>query len=92
MSSAVCFNLDQSKILLSGDDLNLSKWPATNLLISNDNILVRSELETFSDDNINVSENLKVALVTSIFSFHDIFIRILFRGWFKVRIVWQRVK
>ena len=44
MSSAICFNLDQSKILSSGNALNP---------VPNNKNLNRSKLKTFADNQLN---------------------------------------
>ena len=78
MSSAICFNLDQSKILSCGNGSNLVKpwmkaWsPITHplfqssfiddLSIPNDKILDLSDLKAFADKKINVTEKLKFVL------------------------------
>ena len=92
MSSAVCFNLDQSKILSSGNGLTLP----------NDKILDWTKLKPFEDVKINDSK-IKICfgkgrknfgkkeeiLVTSIFSSsYNVFKNLLFPGLLKVRIVW----
>ena len=48
MLSAICFNLDQSKILLSVNEL------------PNDKIKDFSKLKAFADNKINVTEKLKI--------------------------------
>ena len=47
MHSAVCFNLDQSKISYSGDELTLPKQQ----------ILESSKLKDFADDHFKSDEN-----------------------------------
>ena len=47
MSSAICFNLDQSKILSSGNGLTLSQMT----------IFYFSELKEFADNNFKFVEN-----------------------------------
>ena len=66
MSSAICFNLDQSENLSFGNELMLLHFSYDlyfDLLpVQNDKILGLSKLKAFADDNINVTQNLKFVL------------------------------
>ena len=104
MSSAMCFSLDQSKILSSGNgfkDLN-----GCLTLYKNDKILDWSIFKALADDKINVTQNLKFVLgkVENILGkgenagqkhfllFPKCFQKPPFSGLLKVGIVWLRVK
>ena len=96
MLSVICFNLDQFKILSSGEELTLyqtkknSDW---------------SKLKAFADDKIDVTKTLKFGLgrVENIvgkgendgylhfFLFPQYFQKAFYTGSLKVLIVWQRV-
>ena len=52
MSSAICFNLDQSKLLSSGNGLNV-------LYSLPDKFYAWSKLKAFADDNVKVAEMVK---------------------------------
>ena len=55
MSSAICFNLDLSKVLSSGNELSLPK----------DKILHNSKFKAFADDNLHVAVTMKFVLYGS---------------------------
>ena len=54
MSSAFCFNLDQSKILLSGNGLNISGWVRLVIVQERLRKRLRTELLVFS---VSVTES-----------------------------------
>ena len=56
MSSANAFNLDQSQILLFGEELILVNS------VPNDKILDWTKLKAFADDKLNLPKNLKIVL------------------------------
>ena len=96
MSSAICFNLDLSKILLAGN----------GLMVKQQIFFGRSKLKVFADDKINVNEKLKLGLgrLESIVGkgenagyqhfllFLQCFQKRFVSGSSKVGIVWQRIK
>ena len=55
MSSAICFDLDQSKIMSSGDGLKL------NIInpLSDDKIVALAKLKAFADDNFIVTQTVQ---------------------------------
>ena len=63
MSSAICFNLDQSKILLSVNGLNQSLFQGTQSVTKKTktfpkrHILDSSKLKEFADDNFKFDGN-----------------------------------
>ena len=60
MSSAICFNLDQSRILSSGNGLNdLNNFFKS---LSNDKVVGWSNFKAFADDKIYVTVELKFVL------------------------------
>ena len=69
MSSAICFKLDQSEILSSGDGLKQKServkskpWGYSILrhcmAVTKDQILAQSELKAFAGDKIKVTQKL----------------------------------
>ena len=77
MSSAICFNLDRSKILSSSNGLTLSNAGSLNSL-PNNKILGVTKLEAFADSKSNDAK-MRISLFdTSIFTFLTVFSKAFF--------------
>ena len=62
MLSAICFNLDKSKILSSGNELKVWKIGNRFNSLANNKILDWLKLKAFADDKINMTEKMKFVL------------------------------
>ena len=63
MSSAISFNLDQSKILSSGNGLSHAPLKLVELFTKQDNTTCRLvQFEGIADDTINANQKLKLVL------------------------------